>query len=77
MEDYPGANQATMDLLNTLFKHPYSKIEFLTRDLGKTRKTAASYLEELTKTGLLKKEKHGRSSYYINTPLFELFQGYK
>jgi len=34
----------SQDLLNNLFKHPYTKIEFLERDLGVSRITAAKYL---------------------------------
>ena len=34
------------------------------------------YLDELTRIGLLKKEKIGKHNYYINEPLFELFLKY-
>lgn len=61
------------ELLNNLFNHPYTKIEFVQNDLDVTRKTAAKYLEELTEIGLLQKEKVGRTSYYINTALYQLF----
>lgn len=63
----------SQDLLNNLFKHPYTKIEFVQRDLSVSRITAASYLNQLAKDGLLQKEKLGVSNYYINRPLFELF----
>jgi len=66
----------SLDLLNTLFKHPYTKIEFVVRDVGVSRPTAASYLEALTDAGFLEKQKVWRSSYYINIPLFELLQGH-
>ena len=33
----------SQDLLNNLFNHPYTKIEFLQNDLGVSRITAASY----------------------------------
>jgi len=65
----------SLDLLNTLFKHPYTKIDFVIRDLGVSRPTAASYLDTLAHSGFLEKQKLWRSSYYINTPLFELLQG--
>lgn len=61
------------ELLNNLFNHPYTKIEFVVNDLGVTRKTAAKYLDELVEIDLLEKEKIGRSAYYINRPLFDLF----
>lgn len=61
------------ELLNNLFNHPYTKIEFVMEDLKVSRKTAAKYLEELVEIGLLEKEKIGRSAYYINRPLYDLF----
>jgi len=62
----------SQDLLNNLFKHPYTKIEFLMNDLNVTRVTASAYLNKLAEDGLLKKEKVGTSNYYINGPLFML-----
>jgi Fic family protein len=64
----------SQDLLNNLFKHPYSKIEFLVRDLQVSRLTAANYLNKLSKDGILRKEKLGKSNYYINEKLFELLK---
>lgn len=63
----------TQDLLNNLFRHPYTRIEYVQNDLGVTRKTARKYLEELADAGLLQKHKIGRKSYYINAPLVRLF----
>lgn len=60
------------ELLNNLFNHPYTKIEFVMTDLEVTRMTATKYLDELTDLGLLQKEKVGRSSYYINVELLQL-----
>jgi len=62
----------SQDLLNNLFKHPYTKIEFVERDLGVSRITAAKYLNELAKDGLLKKQKLGTGNYYINERLMNL-----
>jgi DNA-binding IclR family transcriptional regulator len=62
-------------LLNTLYKHPYTRIDFVIRDLGVSRPTATSYLDTLVNSGFLEKQKLWRSSYYINTPLFALLQG--
>lgn len=60
------------ELLNNLFNHPYTKIEFVMTDLAVTRITATKYLDELTDIGMLQKEKIGRSSYYINVELLQL-----
>lgn len=65
----------SLDLLNTLFKHPYTKIDFVIRDVGVQRAAAARYLDALASEGFLDKQKLWRSSYYINKPLFELLQG--
>jgi Fic family protein len=62
----------SQDLLNNLFKHPYTKIEFVIHDLKVSRITAANYLNKLSDDGLLRKEKLGTGNYYINQPLFEL-----
>ena len=62
----------SQDLLNNLFKHPYTKIEFVVSDLNVSRLTAAKYLNKLSDDGLLKKVKFGVGNYYINQPLFEI-----
>ena len=62
----------SQDLLNNLFKHPYTKIEFLVTDLKISRITAANYLNKLADDGLLKKERIGTGNYYVNEPLFNL-----
>ena len=61
------------ELLNNLFNHPYTKIEFVMDDLQVTRLTATKYLEQLVEHGFVTKEKVGRSNYYINQPLVSLF----
>ena len=62
------------ELLNNLFKHPYTKIEFIEKDLGVSRITASKYLNRLAKDGLLKKEKLGTGNYYINEKLIEILK---
>ena len=62
----------SQDLLNNLFKHPYTKIEFIVNDLGVSRLTAANYLNALSNDRMLRKEKLGTANYYINEELFEL-----
>ena len=63
----------SQDLINTLFKHPYTRIEFIERDLSVTRLTASKYLNGLASKGLLTKHKIGRNNYYVNFRLFDLF----
>ena len=63
----------SQELLNNLFSHPYTKIEFVMKDLQVSRLTASKYLDLLVAIGLLRKEKVGRANYYINQPLFALF----
>jgi Fic family protein len=65
----------SQDLINNLFAHPYTKIEFIERDLGVSRLTASKYLEALTATGFLHKQKVGRTNYYVNRPLYEILAG--
>ena len=60
------------DLLNNLFSHPYTKIEFLQNDLKVSRLTATKYLDTLTEDRLLQKKKIGRSNYYVNTALLTI-----
>ena len=59
------------DLVEVLFLHPYTKIEFLVDRLNITRKTSSKYLKEIEKIGILKEVKIGRSRYFINIELFE------
>ena len=60
----------SQDLLNNLFKHPYTKIEFVVNDLGVSRLTAANYLNKLADDKMLRKEKLGTGNYYINTSVY-------
>jgi Fic family protein len=62
----------SQDLLNNLFKFPYTKIEFIERDLGVSRRTATRYLDALMNAGILEKQKIGRDNFYKNTALFDL-----
>jgi len=65
----------SQDLLNNLFRHPYTKIEHLERELSVSRPTASKYLEQLTKAGLVAKRRTGKTNFYINEPLFKLLSG--
>jgi Fic family protein len=63
----------SQDLLNSLFRHPYTRIDFLMNDLGVTRQTAAKYLDRLAGAGLLSKHRLGKHNYYMNDPLVGIF----
>jgi Fic family protein len=65
----------SQDLLNNLFRHPYTKIEFLVDELQVHRNTATRYLEELVNAELLSKYRLGKENYYINDALFDLLLG--
>jgi Fic family protein len=65
----------SQDLINNLFSHPYTKIEFIQNDLKVSRLTATKYLDTLTAAGFVEKQKIGRSNYFINAPLFRILTG--
>jgi Fic family protein len=66
-------NLYSQDLLNNLFRHPYTRIEFVVSDLKVSRQTAAKYLDLLAEKGFVAKHKSGRSNYYVNAALLRLF----
>ncbi len=55
----------SQDLLNNLFAHPYTKIEFIVQDLKVSRITAANYLNKLAADKVLEKRKIGTGNYFI------------
>lgn len=63
----------SQDLLNNLFRHPYTRIDYVERELGVSRPTATKYLDTLAKAGLLHKHRIGRNNYYMNQRLVALF----
>lgn len=65
------------ELLNNLFYHPYTKIEFIQQDLLIQRKTATKYLDMIVETGLLEKVKIKHTNYYMNVRLIELFMNHQ
>mgnify|MGYP000529372159 FL=1 len=62
------------DLVEILFMHPYTKIDFLVVKMGLHRHTASTYLNELENIGILKPIKIGRSKYFINLELFDMLK---
>lgn len=64
----------SQNLLNNLFRHPYTRIEYVQRDLHlKARQTDAKYLDALAEHGFLVKQRAGKHNYCINTELVRLF----
>lgn len=61
------------ELLNNLFFHPYTKVEFLEKELMVSRITASRYLNSLLDTGFIDRVKIGKAYYYMNVPLMNLF----
>ncbi len=64
----------TKDLLELLFRHPYTKIHFLVDELEITRKTASSYLRKIEELGIVESVKMGNEVYFVNKKLFQLLQ---
>lgn len=62
----------SQDLINHLFYHPYTKIDFVCDALQVHRNTAIKYLEKLVTVGLLSKHKLIKDNYYLNIALFDL-----
>ena len=58
--------------MSNLFRHPYTKIDFVERDLGVSRPTATKYLGALENAGFVRKTKLGRTNFYVNDSLFRL-----
>ncbi len=71
-EELPGIY--SQELLNNLFFHPYTKVQFVIDQVGVTRITATKYLNQLAEHGFVEKYKVGRSNYFINQPLVSLIR---
>lgn len=62
----------SQELLNHLFKQPYTKIEFLMLELNISRITASHYLNSLAEKNIVQKQKIGKTNYYINVHLMNV-----
>lgn len=60
------------DLVEALFVHPYTKIEFIEQRLNISRQTASKYLKQLEALGILHSTQLGNSKYFINHRFYEL-----
>ena len=61
------------ELLESMFYHPYTRIAHVEEALGVQRAAASKYLQQLAAHGFVTEKRHGRSVYYINEPLVNLF----
>lgn len=62
----------SQDLLNSLFRHPYTRISYVEHDLDVSYITARKYLKILTTHNFIEEISIGRTNYYTNTPLLKL-----
>jgi Fic family protein len=60
------------ELIETIFRQPYTKGQFLVDAGIAKRQTAAEYLKELERVGILKPHKIGKETLYLNVDLYEL-----
>lgn len=62
----------SQELLNNLFFHPYTKVQFVVDQVSVSRITATKYLNQLTEHGFVEKHKVGRTNYFVNKSLVRL-----
>jgi Fic family protein len=62
------------DLIETLFRLPYTKRKFLADASLGNLKTVGNYLKELEKAGFLKSEQVGKEKLYLNFKLMEILK---
>lgn len=62
------------ELIELLFEQPYCKVKYLVDKGLAKRQTAAEYLNELEKIGILKSQKVGVENLYLNVKLFEVLK---
>jgi len=60
------------ELIELLFRQPYTKGQFIVDAGLAERQTAAEYLKELERVGLLKSRKVGKENLYLNMRLYDL-----
>lgn len=60
------------ELLNNLYKYPYTKVDFVAKDCDIHRNTALRRLTELEQLAIVHRIKLGRETFYVNTELFAL-----
>jgi len=60
------------ELVNNLFRHPYTRIEYVMEEVDVSRPTAGRYLQRICELGLLEKLEIGKNHYYVNKNLVDL-----
>ncbi len=63
----------SQDLLNNLFRLPYTRFQLLEKEIGCKRQTARRYLKLLAEREYVSEVKQGRNKYYVNERLVQLF----
>lgn len=71
MKDALGAS-FNYDLLQLMFTQPYLTIELLEKNGLAHRQTASGWLKKMTDNGIVKPQKIGRTTYYINFKLMNI-----
>ena len=66
------ANVYSKELIEVLFRQPYTKVQHLVDAGIAERKTAAVYLREAENAGILRSHKLGRENLFLNVKLFHL-----
>ena len=62
----------SMELIELLFRQPYTKVQFVVDAGIAKRQAAAEYLRELEKIGIVKSQKIGKEVLYLNVELYDL-----
>ncbi len=62
------------ELVDTIFKQPYSRIANLVEQGIAQRQSASRYLKELARIGVLKEQQYGREMLYIHTRFLSLLK---
>ncbi len=63
------------ELLDSLFKHPYTTITRFSDELNIHRNTASSRLNELVEKGYLDKIQLGKLNFFVNKELYQILAG--
>ena len=62
------------ELIELLYEQPFCKVQFVVDKGIAKRQTAADYLNELEKIGILKKSKVGKENLFLNKKLYEILK---